>query len=63
MLPQKVSCTCLQGFMVKYYLSANRGGDFTDELQGLDLARQKTCEVPLQHNSIYTSPSMQRKER
>ena len=39
---QKVSCTCMQGFMVKYNLSVNRGGDFSDEPQGADLARQKT---------------------
>lgn len=42
LLPQKVSCTCMQGFMVKYNLSVNRGGDFSDEPQGADLARQKT---------------------
>lgn len=40
----------MQGFMVKYNLSVNRGGDFPDEPQGADLARQKTWEVPLQHN-------------
>lgn len=40
----------MQGFMVKYNLSVNRGGDFSDEPQGADLARQKTWEVPLQHN-------------
>jgi len=32
----------MQGFMVKYNLSVNRGGDFSDEPQGSDLARQKT---------------------
>lgn len=40
----------MQGFMAKYNLSVNRGGDFSDEPQGADLARQKTREVPLQHN-------------
>lgn len=53
----------MQGFMVKYNLSVNRGGDFSDEPQGADLARQKTWEVPLQHNYYLQVPKYAAKRK
>lgn len=53
----------MQGFMVKYNLSVNRGGDFSDEPQGADLARQKTLEVPLQHNYYLQVPKYAAKRK
>ena len=50
MLPQKVSCTCGQGFVGKYDLNASRGGDFPNKPFWLDLVAQKAWDVPLQQN-------------